>query len=491
MTIVERSSGASPHGDSVILGSNAARLLGRWGVGEEMWQRSSRGRWWVVKDSTGRTVHKEDLGALPAQYGAPILQGKRSHFLGAMGTEARMLGVKFRYGAEVVGYDDSSDRPAAILANEEIVRADTIIICDGVNSSARTLLPKGLEQPASFRRTSGYSIHRAIIDSTRLEQDPECQHLLDGNIRFWLGSDAHVAIYPMDHGRQIAFTYTHRDDDTSTLNWRSSVCISTVLAQLTDWDPTLQRALSHFRRALHWTILEGGVQDNWISKGGKIAFAGDAVHPLIPTSFQGASQSIEDGATLAICLAMAGGTNGQVGLALRAYEKMRIPRTQAAARLGRKQQTIYHTFTSRQLSPSPKYNGSPDPGAPVTARQRRPSPPSPPSPPPLATATSGNGIDEDSSDPPSQFAPSPRILQPLAFATYDFDAERYATESWASIVHEIEAEDEQSSASSTVVEARPKSSPRPDGDVKTDGRLRQVVNKHVKLTTEHLATLTV
>jgi hypothetical protein len=62
----------------------------------------------------------------PSQYGAPILQGKRSQFLGSLGVAARMLGVAIEYSSEVVGYVDS-DTPAAYLSSGEMHTADVSI----------------------------------------------------------------------------------------------------------------------------------------------------------------------------------------------------------------------------------------------------------------------------------------------------------------------------------------------------------------------------
>jgi salicylate hydroxylase len=63
VTVLERTNGASQHGDSVIIGANAVRLLYRWGV-EDLWERASQGKWLVFKDQAGRTLWQEDLSAL-------------------------------------------------------------------------------------------------------------------------------------------------------------------------------------------------------------------------------------------------------------------------------------------------------------------------------------------------------------------------------------------------------------------------------------------
>jgi len=70
--------------------------------------------------------------------------------------------------------------------------------------------------------------------------------------------------------------------------------------------------------------------------GVKIVFAGDAVHPLAPASFQAGTQAVEDGATIALCLALSGATQDRVPLALKVYERLRSHRAEKAGELGRK-----------------------------------------------------------------------------------------------------------------------------------------------------------
>ena len=65
VTILERSTIRSDSfGDSILLASNATRLLHRWGIGEEMRSKSTNGKWWIVNDSLGNELHREDLDGM-------------------------------------------------------------------------------------------------------------------------------------------------------------------------------------------------------------------------------------------------------------------------------------------------------------------------------------------------------------------------------------------------------------------------------------------
>ncbi|BGP20835.1 hypothetical protein JCM10213_008130 [Rhodosporidiobolus nylandii] len=401
VTVLERTAGLSVHGDAITFGVNASVLLHRWGVGQEMYERGgSKGGCWLFKDKAGAPLHAEDVGSFKEQYGAPLLQGRRATFLGAMGTEARLLGINIRLEADVIAYLDSEDEPGVVLRTGEKLTGDVIIVADGVHSPARDLLAPH-DRPPAPRVPSGYSIHRAAVPSTTLRQDKQCCHLLDGTIRTWLAPDAHCCTYPMDDGRSLAFTFTHRDPATgASLNWRDKRSMEDVLELLgEDWDPVLLRALKHFQTALHWPVLQETPAEEWISAGGKIAFIGDAVHAMQPTSFQGGSQAVEDGATVALCLAMAGGDSLGVGVALQAYEALRRPRVGEAQKLGRKQQEIWHHYASSAASsPSPNLR------LPLCT--------------PLGTTN--------------------HPLRPLSFSLYHHDAEHFALQNFPSFVAAID-----------------------------------------------------
>ncbi|GAA5999787.1 hypothetical protein JCM5350_007440, partial [Sporobolomyces pararoseus] len=215
-------------------------------------------------------------------------------------------------------------------------------------------------------------------------------------IRFFLGDNCHAEIWPLDNASQIAFTFTHLDsDNSSTLNWRLTTPISTCLDMMKGWDPTLLSTVSKFGRSHSWQILEDSVAPSWVSKGRKIVFAGDAVHPLAPASFQAGTQAIEDGATIALCLALSGSKPEKVSLALRVYERLRSARAERAGELGRQQQNLLHTFVSRLNS-------------------------------------------QDSSQPPLDPSVTPR---PLNFEPYSFDADEFAIANFERVAKQIELEE--------------------------------------------------
>lgn len=89
------------------------------------------------------------------------------------------------------------------------------------------------------------------------------------------------------------------------------------------WDPLCKTIVSKTPEShlVDWKLVYRDPLPTWVSKGGRIALLGDSAHPFLPTSAQGATQAMEDGVTIAICLRRAG--KSQVSDAVRTYQKIR------------------------------------------------------------------------------------------------------------------------------------------------------------------------
>ncbi len=87
-----------------------------------------------------------------------------------------------------------------------------------------------------------------------------------------------------------------------------------------------------------WALFDRTPLANW--SVGRITLLGDACHPMLPYLAQGAAQAIEDGATLAVCLAGRGPSG--VEDALVTYETWRKPRTAAVQLAARGNSTTFH-----------------------------------------------------------------------------------------------------------------------------------------------------
>jgi salicylate hydroxylase len=81
--------------------------------------------------------------------------------------------------------------------------------------------------------------------------------------------------------------------------------------------------ISAVDEAFKWALFDRKPLPRW--SVGRVTLLGDACHPMLPFKAQGAAQAIEDGATLAACLA--GISAADLPVALRHYETLRLART--------------------------------------------------------------------------------------------------------------------------------------------------------------------
>lgn len=91
---------------------------------------------------------------------------------------------------------------------------------------------------------------------------------------------------------------------------------------------------------IDWKLVYRDPLPHWTSPKRRIVIIGDAAHPFLPTSIQGASQSMEDGVTIAVCLTMSG--KGRVPEAVAAFEALRYERVKAAQKTGEKTRDLWH-----------------------------------------------------------------------------------------------------------------------------------------------------
>lgn len=69
---------------------------------------------------------------------------------------------------------------------------------------------------------------------------------------------------------------------------------------------------------------------------------GDAAHPFLPTSQQGASQAVEDGVTIAHTLKLAKDRGMSLSYGLKTFQAMRYDRVRRAQQLGVDNRNMWH-----------------------------------------------------------------------------------------------------------------------------------------------------
>jgi 2-polyprenyl-6-methoxyphenol hydroxylase-like FAD-dependent oxidoreductase len=310
VTVFERAPAFTEVGAGMSLWPNATRVLASWGVldqllslGEPFSQfnllKPDGGRISIVSmtgfATPGMCIHRADLHRalrqpLPDRCVAP------NECLESFSQDARGVTARFASGLEGT--------------------AAYLIGADGINSVVRSQI-HGSESPV-YR---GYHIWRGVA--------PEVPGIVRGHISETWGSGRRFGILPMGQGRVC--WYATRNGPPSKPEDPEARKID-VRNLFKDWHNPIPALIEATRPG---DIIKTDARDRKPLRkwgDGRVTLLGDAAHPMTPNVGQGACMAIEDAACLSKCLERHPGAVP----ALRAYEKMRGPRTAHIARQARR-----------------------------------------------------------------------------------------------------------------------------------------------------------
>lgn len=333
-------------GDSIGFGSNSAKLLHRWGVADQLEAIASKAgklEMYSYTDSDTCLGYDDHIEQFEKKTGIRALVGHRGDFHLILRDFCEKQGARIINATKVVRYDTA--KPSLTLESGEEVKADVIVCADGAKSEARMLAIGVDNQPLN----SGYAIYRGYMDADLIRGDPVAGKFVEkpeDRIRVFLGPDMHGFINTLRGGTQINAVLTHKDKDNIDEAWTKEAKKEDIMALLEGWDPAVQRVWEVFPSCLDWKLVYRPCLDKWVADSGLVTLMGDACHPFLPTSVQGASQAIEDGATLAMCLGKVG--RNEIPVALHTFFEIRHDYVAAAQRTGIEQREIYHNVHDKE-----------------------------------------------------------------------------------------------------------------------------------------------
>ena len=268
-----------------------------------------------VRRPNGQVLRRVDLSFLEASLDQNTLMILRPALHGALLDAVGREHVKL--GSQVIGFSFDQDRVVAMLAGGTQVTGDVLIAADGVGSIIRKQLRPDEPPP----RPSGYWAIRGIAYDTN-----------DA-----LG-DLGAVMYFGD-GLESATVRASRNG----IYWYVSLLSGDLPADTRDPRIVTQRLTAGFE-ARHQTITRA-TRDSDVRLDelfdrdpvadwgtGPVTLLGDAAHPMLPHTGQGAAQALEDAVALGLVLS---GT-GRIPEALRGYERIRSRRSGAIVRQGRR-----------------------------------------------------------------------------------------------------------------------------------------------------------
>jgi 2-polyprenyl-6-methoxyphenol hydroxylase-like FAD-dependent oxidoreductase len=248
----------------------------------------------------------------PALYGA---------LLDAVGTDTITPGI------EATGFIVRADRVTLSLANGASVDGDLLVGADGIRSHIRRQLHPAEPPPRASRIVS---VRGAIDDAAaRLGNVDAIYYLGPGTESAFIRASATGIYWFCAVAEELVQPEVRRQADTATSMVAAARAVLEHLAPR--FDDTF-RAITSSTSELHYdgVLVDRDPLPTWGT--GVVTLIGDAAHPMLPQTGQGAAQAIVDAVTLGQML----GSSSAVEPTLRAFEADRLSKTAALVRQGRR-----------------------------------------------------------------------------------------------------------------------------------------------------------
>ncbi len=312
-TIYEQAAELKEVGAGLVVAPNAARLLRRLDVLDELVRRAVKldVGWEFRRWQDGTVLSAEDLAtSCERLYGEHTYTVHRADLLEVVRRAVPEGTV--RLGRQCTDLFLRGERPALRFEDGAVIEADIVIGADGVHSVVRRALA---ESPAPAY--SGICAFRALVPA---EKAPPLARRSAQTL--WIGPEHHLVHYPISAGRLVNLVAFAPAGDYSVESWTATATVGEFLAEFDGWDPRLLDLIRAAGTPGRWALLDRAPLRRW--SYGPVTLLGDAAHPMFPFFAQGAAQAIEDAAVLAQCLAA---DVMDPSKALQRYEARRIPRT--------------------------------------------------------------------------------------------------------------------------------------------------------------------
>lgn len=186
--------------------------------------------------------------------------------------------------------------------------------------------------------------------------DPLTAHFCNNGDTFngWIGPDMHFLFSTIKNGSDCCWVLTHPDTHDIKESWSFPGKLSEVKEAIKDWDPLVTRIVEKTPedQLVDWKLVYRDPLPTWVSPKARVLLLGDSAHPFLPTSTQGATQALEDGVTIAICLRRAG--KAGIPAAVRAHEKIRYERVKQVQKTGESTRDMWHKADWDKVKENPE-----------------------------------------------------------------------------------------------------------------------------------------
>lgn len=308
--VLERAQSPRELGFALALAPNALKALRAIGLADAVAREGAEVHTFEVSRADGSVLKRVTFRARGSDMRSVVTLRPALHgaLLAAVPADALLL------GHEAHDVTTDGDEASVTLGDGRTLTADVIIAADGVGSAIRRRLHPDEPPP----RPSGYHALRGVThDAAHQMERVNVAVLLGDGIEAGFAKASATAIY-----WYISLVDEHvQPTDTP----------AEVLARCTrGLDPRFA-AIAHAARQEDTRMEPLFVRDPIAAWGRRrVTLLGDAAHPVLPHTAQGAALALEDAVALGLVLARPGDADA----ALRLYERVRSKRTRHVVRIG-------------------------------------------------------------------------------------------------------------------------------------------------------------
>lgn len=286
VTVAEQAEEFGEIGAGLQLAPNATRILGHWGLMDQVLGVGVQPERMVFRDAVSADVLlAHSLGQeLTDQFGSPYVVIHRTDLHSILLEECRRLGVELLTHAHVDSIERDGERVVATFADGRSIDADYVIGADGLKSGLRTLVSD--DQPIP----SGYVAYRGTIP---IEEMPDDQRAKD--VVCWMGPGMHLVQYPLRQGTLLNQVATFRSE-SFIAGEENCGTVEELTAAFDATHPQVKVALEYVSKQRRWPLFDRAPISNWATD--EMVLLGDAAHPMLQYLAQGCCQALEDASAL-------------------------------------------------------------------------------------------------------------------------------------------------------------------------------------------------
>jgi salicylate hydroxylase len=304
--LYEQAAAFTEVGAGIVLQPNGLRMLRRLGFGEELARLAAPwldSRFLRADGSYAASMWPADLSRRIEFYGI-----HRADLLGML--KDRLPSGIAKAGFKCIGFEQDDSGAVITFQNGGRIEADAVIAADGIHSWLQQFVVA-----SSAPTPSGTVAYRGVVPA-------QCLQWPAGAMRIWLGAGKHFLVYPVRAGTLLNCAGYVQADEEMKESWSAPGDPRALAREFSNFDPMVGSVIGKITSTFRWGLYDREPLSTWVH--GRLALMGDAAHPMLPHSGQGANQAIEDAVTLAALLSRC--DRSSVPKAFQTYEALRRDR---------------------------------------------------------------------------------------------------------------------------------------------------------------------